>query len=108
MLPDTTECQVVGAMTNCHVKVICMISTKQSVLVQMVLPTMTKCKVIETCLECSARTLTFVGEVRHSHRLQNLLQMERCCLPVKLCCTQLVLISVLRGHCSSADPSAAS
>ncbi|CAK0731768.1 hypothetical protein CVIRNUC_000040 [Coccomyxa viridis] len=30
---------------------------------QMVLPTMTKCKVIETCLECSARTLTFVGEV---------------------------------------------
>ena len=37
---------------------------------QMVLPTMTKCKVIETCLECSAQTLTFVGEVRRSGNLQ--------------------------------------
>ena len=24
---------------------------------------MSRCKLIETCLECSARTLTFVGEV---------------------------------------------
>ena len=27
---------------------------------------MSRCKLIETCLECSARTLTFVGEVRVS------------------------------------------
>ena len=31
--------------------------------VQTVVPTMSRCKLIETCLECSARTLTFVGEV---------------------------------------------
>ncbi|CAL5224037.1 g6659 [Coccomyxa viridis] len=30
---------------------------------QTVVPTMSRCKLIETCLECSARTLTFVGEV---------------------------------------------
>ena len=53
---------------------ICIMCQRYRAFAQMVMPTMTKCKVIETCLECSARTLTFVGEVRHSHTLQDCLQ----------------------------------
>ena len=63
---------------------------------QMVVPTMSKCKLIETCLECSARTLTFVGEVRLTSTLSLLPTFQASYLPMSL--TQL-LQGTAHGPC---------